>query len=107
MKPTDNVVKFADQHELAQARESLSRAVIPDVPEQIIARAFMRLQCADVPREPWHWEVCQILQTPQVPENEHLKQLIRRVIEWDPALPAESGLLDELAAAVSAGAPRD
>lgn len=32
-------------------------------------------------------------------ENERLKQLIRRVIEWEPAFPVESGLLDELAAA--------
>jgi hypothetical protein len=101
MSVTENVVKFADQNELAKARETLSKAVIPDVPEQIIARAFMRLQCADVPREPWHWEVCQILQTPQVSESERLKALIRRVIEWDPAFPVESGLLDELAAATS------
>lgn len=101
MNPTDNVVKFADQNELTKAREVVSRLVIPDVPQEIIARAYMRLQCTDVPREPWHWEVCQILQTPQVSENEHLKQLIRRVIEWNPAFPVESGLLDELAAATS------
>jgi hypothetical protein len=25
------------------------------------ARAYMRLQCADVPRGPWHWEVSEIL----------------------------------------------
>lgn len=26
-----------------------------------LARAYMRLQCADVPRDPWHWEVCAML----------------------------------------------
>jgi len=27
-------------------------------------RAYMRLQCADVPRgEPWHWEVCDTMLT--------------------------------------------
>jgi hypothetical protein len=71
VNPTDNVAKFANQSELAKARETVSKVVIPDVPEQIIARAYMRLQCADVPREPWHWEVCTILQTPQISENEH------------------------------------
>lgn len=30
---------------------------------EIRARALMRLQCADVPREPWHEEVCEILRT--------------------------------------------
>ena len=28
---------------------------------QDMARAYMRLQCADVPRDPWHWEVCRML----------------------------------------------
>jgi hypothetical protein len=65
-----NVVKLANQDELAKARETLSKVVVPDLPAEIIARAYMRLQCADVPREPWHWEVCQILQTPQVPTDE-------------------------------------
>lgn len=31
---------------------------------------------------------------------EHLRSLIRRVIEWEPALPVESSLLDDLARAV-------
>jgi hypothetical protein len=29
--------------------------------EELCARAYMRLQNADVPRDPWHWEVCGIL----------------------------------------------
>lgn len=29
--------------------------------EDLCARAYMRLQCADVPREPWHQEVSQML----------------------------------------------
>ncbi len=66
---TDNVVKLANQEELAKARATVSAVLVPDLPAEIIARAFMRLQCADVPREPWHWEVCQILQTPQVPDE--------------------------------------
>ena len=33
-------------------------------------------------------------------ESEKVRALVRRVIEWEPAMPAESGLLDELAAAV-------
>ncbi len=65
-----NVVKLANQDELAKARETLSKVVVPDLPAEIIARAYMRLQCADVPREPWHWEVSQILQTPQMTGNE-------------------------------------
>jgi len=37
-----------------------------------MARAYMRLQCADVPRDPWHWEVCEILNatgSPSRPTN--------------------------------------
>jgi hypothetical protein len=26
-----------------------------------LARAYMRLQASDVPRDPWHWEVSKIL----------------------------------------------
>lgn len=37
-----------------------------------------------------------------VVEIRRLRALIRRVIEWEPALPAEASLLDELAAAVPA-----
>lgn len=33
-------------------------------------------------------------------ENEKLRALVRRVIEWEPAFPVESNLLDELATAV-------
>lgn len=33
-------------------------------------------------------------------EIERLQGLIHRVVEWEPALPAEASLLDELAAAV-------
>lgn len=33
-------------------------------------------------------------------ENEKLRALIKRVIEWEPPFPVESSLLDELAAAV-------
>lgn len=29
--------------------------------EQLLARAYNRLQCADVPRDPWHWEVSGML----------------------------------------------
>ena len=32
-----------------------------DTLEENRARAYMRLQCADVPRDPWHWEVSEIL----------------------------------------------
>jgi hypothetical protein len=83
----NNVVKFANQDELAKARETLSAVRVPDLPAEIIARAFMRLQCADVPREPWHWEVCQILQTPQVTGNETgevaaLRTVIARLEDW-------------------------
>jgi hypothetical protein len=35
-------------------------------------------------------------------EKEKLRALVRRVIEWEPAFPVESSLLDELAAAVGA-----
>lgn len=66
----DNVLKLANQAELKKARETISAVLVPDLPAEIIARAFMRLQCADVPREPWQWEVCQILQTPQVTPDE-------------------------------------
>jgi hypothetical protein len=64
--PANNVAKFANQKELAKARESIATLVLPDTAESIIARAFMRLQAADVPRDEWHWEVCQILNSPQV-----------------------------------------
>lgn len=39
-------------HELRTQREELAER---------LARAYMRLQCADVPRDHWHWEVSQIL----------------------------------------------
>lgn len=35
--------------------------------QEIIARCYMRLQCADVPREPWHWEVCTTLDNTGIP----------------------------------------
>jgi len=35
--------------------------------QQVIARCYMRLQCADVPREPWHWEVCTTLDNTGAP----------------------------------------
>jgi hypothetical protein len=38
-------------------------------------------------------------------ENEHLRTLIRRVIEWQPSFPVESSLLDELATAARSPAP--
>jgi hypothetical protein len=34
---------------------------------EVIARCYMRLQCADVPREPWHWEVCTTLDNTGIP----------------------------------------
>ena len=34
---------------------------------EVIARCYMRLQCADVPREPWHWEVCTTLDNTGAP----------------------------------------
>jgi hypothetical protein len=68
--PLGQVVKMANQQELARARETIMSAPpIPDLPQEIIARAYLRLQAADVPREPWHWEVSQILQTPQVKDS--------------------------------------
>jgi len=41
--------------------------------EETIARAYMRLQCADVPRGPWHWEVSQMLQ-PYLPAEPSLSR---------------------------------
>jgi len=44
------------------ARESILDAA--DCIEQLddlMARAYLRLQCADVPRDPWHWEVSKML----------------------------------------------
>jgi hypothetical protein len=61
----NNVTKLANQTQLAKASETVAQVVLPDTAENIIARAYMRLQCADVPRELWHWEVCQILGSPR------------------------------------------
>jgi len=38
---------------------------------KVIARCYMRLQCADVPREPWHWEVCKTLDDTGAPSLQH------------------------------------
>lgn len=37
--------------------------------QEVIARCYMRLQCADVPREPWHWEVCATLYNTGIPSS--------------------------------------
>ncbi len=34
---------------------------------ELMARAYMMLQRADVPRDPWHWEVCTILNSEAKP----------------------------------------
>ena len=49
------------------------------------------------------------LGTPMNERVTRLEALLKRVLEWTPALPAESGLLDEIAAAlqVEPGAPID
>lgn len=53
-----------DRMEWCEKRDSLLRSAPEPSAEQLrndMARVYMRLQCADVPRDPWHWEVCSIL----------------------------------------------
>ncbi len=52
-----------DDHYLCQ-REVAERDQRIRELEELRDRVYMRLQCADVPRDPWHWEVSTMLVTP-------------------------------------------
>ena len=46
---------------------------------EVTARCYMRLQCADVPREPWHWEVCTTLDSTGIPSTHDSYDLVTRL----------------------------
>lgn len=62
-----------------------------DMMSNNIARAYMRLQCCDVPRDPWRWEVCTML--------DNTGACSRVETSREPVAPGVMGLLRELFAA--------